>query len=476
MSFAVAMSFQYKYSYNDDGGNTSSPVHGLAALQGSPASFASTAQVDQSLASAMSMQTTQSGSKAVLSALRALQDKIRRLENEKSDANQIVERLENQVREQEIASSQMEHKLKLECEQLQLELATRTDALINEKVVLEERLNRAQSEGENWRVKYIQSEDEKTELKSLSGEYENVVNSYRLKEKDLSRWLMLEAQRHEQEMDSMREHVEHHGSQYSAAYTDMQSARAREVEIRKLASHLLSLNGSLIKRLTGVTRTIRHIPSKPRVASSGYNTNLKKSGKKLSKKPSKQSSGISELKQRLTEWPEDSKIHQALQEVATKPNSLRHIHRLYLALAAHYDITESIEKKKIASKPGGGKSKKLTRVKAAKLAAAAARGTTAHSQSAPSSKEPKIQSSAMPIRIPTVYSKSPSSPGHMEHVIHSLEGELSELSDDYRKLLSSHASVIPSGPEDTIEKANELATALRKLQEKREQVMVLKGQ
>ena len=62
------------------------------------------------LSSSMTVGTSQSGSKAVLAALRALQDKIRRLDSEKTSAIDECNQLKAQIKSMEIDHEHMKQR------------------------------------------------------------------------------------------------------------------------------------------------------------------------------------------------------------------------------------------------------------------------------------------------------------------------------------------------------------------------------
>lgn len=118
--------------------NHSSYSGGNAGFLGSSQGLGHTLNV-----SALSQQTSSvTSSKAVLNALKALQDKIRRLENERSQALDECSELKHQLKALEIETDHAKQKENLAIQRTIQESRVIYDKLQNEKVELELKLSR----------------------------------------------------------------------------------------------------------------------------------------------------------------------------------------------------------------------------------------------------------------------------------------------------------------------------------------------
>jgi hypothetical protein len=115
------------YRYTSDGAGSEEPV----ALD------ENTDEGALNLSSSMSIHTSQSGSKAVLAALRALQDKIRRLDTERQQAVDETNGLKAQIKSMEIDFEHMKQRDSLLANQALLELRASFDSLKAEKAIQE---------------------------------------------------------------------------------------------------------------------------------------------------------------------------------------------------------------------------------------------------------------------------------------------------------------------------------------------------
>jgi chromosome segregation ATPase len=153
-------------------------------------SFAST-YTTQSLASI----NTASSSKAVLAALRALQDKIRSLETERTQAVDEISSLKLQMKNQEIENENTRQKEILNNQKLLQESKLSYDRLIYEKNELENKLNKIQEKNSsisdlsnNLQLKIQLLEEDKNGLvkKINDVEFENSQMELHIKQSQLN--------------------------------------------------------------------------------------------------------------------------------------------------------------------------------------------------------------------------------------------------------------------------------------------------
>lgn len=121
-----------------------------------------------------------SGSKAVLAALRALQDKIRRLESERAQALDDTVQLRHQLKTQEIESEHTKQRDNLASQKSLHEIRSAYERLLSEKTEVEIRLSKLEDRNrdeqqiaDDLRTKILRIEDEKHDgllgIKDLEG-------------------------------------------------------------------------------------------------------------------------------------------------------------------------------------------------------------------------------------------------------------------------------------------------------------------
>lgn len=125
-----------------------------------------------------------SSSKAVLAALRALQDKIRRLEAERSTALDESNQLRHQLKQQEIEFEHVKQRDQLQSQKNISEVRHAYDKLLSDKAELEIRLSKLEdkskvlmSSSEDMQVKVRLLEEEKHASSMKIREMENQRNS-----------------------------------------------------------------------------------------------------------------------------------------------------------------------------------------------------------------------------------------------------------------------------------------------------------
>ena len=133
-----------------------------------------------SAASAASSLNASSSSKAVLAALRALQDKIRRLESERSQALDEATQLRHQLKNQELDAEHTRQREQMSAQKSLQEVRGAYDRLLSEKTDLEVRLNRleernksAQSSADEMQNRIRLLEEEKMSTLMRIKDYEH---------------------------------------------------------------------------------------------------------------------------------------------------------------------------------------------------------------------------------------------------------------------------------------------------------------
>lgn len=121
---------------------------------------------------------TSSSSKAVLAALRALQDKIRRLETERSQALDDINSLKHQLKQQEIEHEATKQREQLVSQKNLNEIKHSYDKLLNDKNDLELHLRKYE---DKTKISLQHSEELQMKIRSLEEE----KHSNQMKIKDL---------------------------------------------------------------------------------------------------------------------------------------------------------------------------------------------------------------------------------------------------------------------------------------------------
>lgn len=143
--------------------------------------------MDKTYGSSSSANNAASSSKAVLAALRALQDKIRRLESERSQALDESTQLRHQLKNLEIEAEHTKQREQLSSQKNLQEVKSAYERLLNEKAELEIRLARIE---EKNKIALSSADSLQTRIRTLEDEKHSSV----LKIKEL------EHQHHQLEM------------------------------------------------------------------------------------------------------------------------------------------------------------------------------------------------------------------------------------------------------------------------------------
>lgn len=217
------------------------------------------------LSSSMTVGTSQSGSKAVLAALRALQDKIRRLDSEKTSAIDECNQLKAQIKSMEIDHEHMKQRDALMNNQALLEAKGAYDSLNAAKAVQESDYTKLQEKHREQavsynklKIQYETLEDEKltllskcNSLEKQSSEQDSLLRQFQTKEKEMTTWIIEESRKHEANSVESAKAVRIAQNE-NAKLKDTSSTSAEKIsELEKLVGQLLSVNESLVKQIAG---------------------------------------------------------------------------------------------------------------------------------------------------------------------------------------------------------------------------------
>lgn len=231
--------------------------------------IASSPGMNNSYTSAMSIGTpsasSASSSKAVLAALRALQDKIRRLETERSQAMDETAQLRSQLKNQEIEATHFREKEKYASDKAAQEARTNYEKLRQEKLDAETRLVRLEEKNKeserqqdelSRRIQELEEEKARAlmrqnELASNSTHLDNQLEQALHRENDLSQTLLWETKRHEDEVAQLNQRVNTLRAEIAEASAEKANSGTTLAELDQLVGQLLSVNESLVAKLSG---------------------------------------------------------------------------------------------------------------------------------------------------------------------------------------------------------------------------------
>lgn len=336
----------------------------------------------QSMLSATSLTSgnASSSSKAVLAALRALQDKIRRLESERSQALDEVTQLRMQLKDQEIESEHQKQRDQLTTQKSLQDAKVSQERLQQEKTELEVRVQRmedkirlSQQSSEELQTKIRVLEDEKhsanlriREMEHAHHQMEQQIKSAQIKEKgmygpppvhcyshsyhdgptvDMANTLIWETKHHEEEVTLLNHRVSSLQEELTKISHDKGALDGRIVELDQLVGQLLALNESLVAQLSG----------KPWRALTPSVPSTKKVKKTSSKKTSTSSNATAPRVASLSTVSAD--ISRSLaKKPATKHvdvndiDQLKSLHKAYAKMAS--SLTRSLSPSKSPSRAG----------------------------------------------------------------------------------------------------------------------------
>jgi hypothetical protein len=216
-------------------------------------------------ATSLTAGNTTSSSKAVLAALRALQDKIRRLESERSQALDEVAQLRMQLKNQEIEADHQRQRDLLSTQKNIQDAKVSQERLQQEKMELEIRLQRLEdkirlshqsSEELQTKIRVLEDEKHSANLKIRDLEHshhqmEQQIKSAQIKEKDMVQTLTWETKHHEEEVTLLNNRVSALQEELARVGHEKGNLDGRIVELDQLVGQLLALNENLVAQLAG---------------------------------------------------------------------------------------------------------------------------------------------------------------------------------------------------------------------------------
>jgi len=212
--------------------------------------------------------SSSSSSKAVLAALRTLQDKIRRLETDRARAIEETEALRHRLAGHEVESEQTRARDEAISQRNIQDARSAYDRLLAEKSDLEVRIARAEDRKADMRraaddidaqVRALRLEKEAAlaaiqDAESQQRHLDLQLSNAHLREREIAQTLAWETQRHESEMDSLNTRLHSLQEQLLAAVRDKSAQDAKMAETDHLVGQLLSVNETLVGKLTGNTK------------------------------------------------------------------------------------------------------------------------------------------------------------------------------------------------------------------------------
>ena len=482
------------------------------------------------VSAASSSAASASSSKAVLAALRALQDKIRRLEVERTQAIDETTQLRHQLKNQEIESEHIKQREILNSQKSLQESRSAYDRLLGDKAELEVRVSKleernrlGQQTSDELQSKIKLLEDEKhnglIKVKNLENhqlQLESQIQHCQSKEKDLANTMVWETKRHDDEMISLTKKLKSLQDELNLALNEKQLSDSKQVELDQLVTQLLSVNEALVSQLSGKSTS-----SKP--------SSLPSSSLKSKKKPIKglvpRVAGVTTvaLEAARTVKYDDRRQSQLIPVRTDDLEHLKNLHKMYANIASNVTNDKS-KKKKASDDYKQSKTKKpLTRL-GKKKSELKSKGSSSSSSSSSvtTTKTNGIPSTTLnhKVRIPTpsasfdylmqddsddnddddddyeeeeihnnhhnrpasapasshysTRSTKPTAPANdeLQEIISSLEDEFDSLNNQYRRLLSS---VQTTSSDLESSQAEELVSVIQKLHKKGEILRSLKS-
>ena len=208
-------------------------------------------------------------SKAVLSALKALQEKIRRLESERSRALEEAAQIRTQMKTLEIEASHAKQREGLSLQKGLQDARAAYDRLLTEKTELEIRLNNV--ENKNREAAVLVEEQLKQnraleadkhaamlrvkDLESTHSQLESQMHSSQLKEKDLMNTLTFEHQKHQEEIQRLSSRLTSLQDEHTRITRSKQAHDNKISELDSLVANLVNINEALVAQLSGKKKT-----------------------------------------------------------------------------------------------------------------------------------------------------------------------------------------------------------------------------
>ena len=419
---------------------------------------------------------TQGSSKAVLAALRALQDKIRRLEAERAQAVDECNHLRNQIRSQEVEAEHVKQRDTLNNQRSLLEAKSAYDRLTSEKASMQHQLtdllekNRDSDRLVNkMKDKIAMLEGEKDGLESRTRDLNEVqekaealLEATQRREQELTSTLVLKSQKHENNLTTTMKRLRSTEEELARVLEEKLNYEGKLGELDTVVAQLLKVNEQLVAQLQGKYVRPSAGARQPVVRSktSTLKTKTKKaSAKAAAAKKSKDKDPATSARLTMSTAATRGHSTQAVQSDGTLDGEyLDELHKVYVSMAKDVISGKSAAaatkagKDKLSSKSvgslsvgnkEGGKKKGAPKSRIAKRRADAGRVSAARSMSMNDS-----DSDSGVIRIPSAgkldlmleqedvpdvgYSKDED----LKDAIAELELEFGSLNDKYQSLLT----------------------------------------
>lgn len=204
-----------------------------------------------------------SSSKAVLAALRALQEKIKKLETERLEAQEEAAQLRAQLRHYEEEAKYQKQKEQSYAHESLLETRSTIEQLSVDKQELEQKLHKAEQDNRaiSRELERLREQLDATlqvkegmipQVREAEGRIsvlEQEVRASQEREKELAGTILEESRHHQQELDMMQRRIDELHRQLVTATEEKQEALNAKEQMDNLIAQLLSINESLIKQL-----------------------------------------------------------------------------------------------------------------------------------------------------------------------------------------------------------------------------------
>jgi len=228
-------------------------------------SLGASTRLDDEKVRSSSTSATPGSSKAVLAALRALQDKIRRLEAERAQAMDECTHLKNQIRSAEVEAEHIKQRDTLNSQRSLLEAKAAFDRLATEKTNLQmqcselhEKNKQSERNMDNMRSRIFALEQERDsllvkqdELNERQQEAEIELEKHQQNERDLTERLTSRTQRGEDNTTLDASRVQTAEGELARVIEEKDSYEAKLSELDGVVSQLLRVNEQLVSQLQG---------------------------------------------------------------------------------------------------------------------------------------------------------------------------------------------------------------------------------
>lgn len=399
-----------------------------------------------------------SSSKAVLAALRALQEKIKKLETERLEAQEEAAQLRAQLRQYEEEDKYRKQKEQSYAHDNLIETRSTIEQLTFEKQELEQKLQKAEQDNKalSREIDRLRDQLDATmqvkegmlpqvrDAEARISVLEQEVRSSQEREKELASTILEENRHHQQELDAMQQRIAELHNKLISATEEKQDAQNAKTQMDNLIAQLLSINESLIKQLaeqpgfqmksrrlaasTASAYANRHAAMSPQRARRTATSSATKTATSTAKKVKK--------KKVSTKDPTD--LLAAMTKAVSKQDRAGQLKALHALCAS---IADQVKTSRTAS-PAKKKATKAAATSTQTRLSVRMPSTTRHDVS-------NVESSYYdsPLRGDLFGAQD----GELDDIIASLENEFDTLTRRYRSLLSTlhDSSDIVSSPSRT---------------------------